>query len=127
MPEVLAAVQTGDDRLDRVSRIIEAYDGQGIHRTGTDIDNASAAWLLDQVKRIGLDGGLEAFALDRSSPSSDLRLTLFRPKRRDRIHQRRTAGGEPARDPRHGQQDHRHPQQNRQILDAAGEQVEVHH
>jgi len=68
VPEVLSAFQAGDDRRDRVSRIIEAYDGQGIHRTGTDIDNASAAWLLDQVRRIGLDGGLEAFALDRVDP-----------------------------------------------------------
>jgi len=45
-------VRTGDDRLDRVSRIIEAYDGQGIHRTGTDIDNVSAMWLVEQVKGI---------------------------------------------------------------------------
>ncbi len=67
-PHALTSFQSGDDRLDRVSRLIEAYDRQGIHRTGTDIDNASAAWLLEQVKRIGLDGRLEAFALDRVDP-----------------------------------------------------------
>lgn len=67
-PHALTSFQSGDDRLDRVSRLIEAYDRQGIHRTGTDIDNASAAWLLEQVKRIGLEGRLEAFALDRVDP-----------------------------------------------------------
>ena len=65
VPRVMAAIQGGNDRLDRVSRAIEAYDRQGIHRTGTDVDNASAAWLLDQVTPIGVDVGLEAFALDR--------------------------------------------------------------
>ena len=68
VPEALAAFQGGSERLDRVSRAIEAYDRQGVHRTGTDIDNASAEWLLEQVKGIGLDGGLEAFALDRVDP-----------------------------------------------------------
>ena len=68
VPEALAAFQGGNDSLDRVSRVIEAYDRQGVHRTGTDIDNASAVWLLAQVKGIGLDGGLEAFALDRVDP-----------------------------------------------------------
>ncbi len=68
VPQALATSQGGNDRLDRVSRVIEAYDRQGIHRTGTDVDNASAAWLLDQVKQIGLDTWLEAFALDRVDP-----------------------------------------------------------
>lgn len=67
-PHALTTLQSGDDRFDRVSRVIESYDQQGIHRTGTDVDNASAAWLLEQVKRMGLDGALEAFALDRVDP-----------------------------------------------------------
>lgn len=61
----LAAFQAGNERIDRVSRVIEAYDGQGVHRTGTDVDNRSAAWLLDQVKQIGIDASLESFSLER--------------------------------------------------------------
>jgi hypothetical protein len=64
----LAAFQAANERLDRVSRVIGVYDGQGVHRAGTDVDNRSAAWLLDQVKQIGIDGSLESFALDRVDP-----------------------------------------------------------
>jgi hypothetical protein len=68
LPPGLLGYQGGDQQLDRVSRVIETYDRQGIHRTGTDADKASAAWLLDEVKRIGVDGALEAFTLDRVDP-----------------------------------------------------------
>ena len=68
VPEALTTPQAGDDRLDRVSRVIEAYDRQGMHRTGTDVDHRSAAWLLDQVTRLGGDGSLESFTLDRVDP-----------------------------------------------------------
>lgn len=63
-----ATAQAADARHDRISRVIEAYDQQGIHRTGTDVDTRSAAWLLDQVKQAGGAGALEAFALDRIDP-----------------------------------------------------------
>ena len=65
---VLAAFQARDERLARVSQLIEAYDRQGIHRTGTDVDRASAAWLLEQVRQVGAHGVLESFALDRVDP-----------------------------------------------------------
>ncbi len=38
---------------ERVSRIIAAYDAQGIHRTGTDGDQACARWLAEEVDGLG--------------------------------------------------------------------------
>jgi hypothetical protein len=49
----------------RVSRIIEAYDGQGIHRTGTDVDDRSASWLRGEASAAGGDAALESFPLNR--------------------------------------------------------------
>jgi hypothetical protein len=54
-----------DDRRRRVSRIIESYDAQGIHRTGTEVDHASAAWLVKELQRSGATAALERFPLDR--------------------------------------------------------------
>jgi hypothetical protein len=50
---------------DRIARIISAYDGQGIHRTGTEVDNRSAAWLVDAAKAAGADARAEPFAISR--------------------------------------------------------------
>jgi hypothetical protein len=58
----------GDGLAERVSRVIEAYDGQGVHRTGTDVDDRSAAWLLDAARAAGGDASLEAFDLRRVEP-----------------------------------------------------------
>ena len=49
----------------RASRLIEAYDRQGIHRTATEVDHQSAAWLANEAKEAGADAGLEAFAIKR--------------------------------------------------------------
>ena len=49
----------------RISRVISAYDSQGIHRTGTDTDAASAQWLAEQARQAGATTTLEAFSLDR--------------------------------------------------------------
>jgi hypothetical protein len=51
--------------LARTSRVLEAYDAQGIHRTGTDVDDASGAWLLEQARSAGATVGLERFRLGR--------------------------------------------------------------
>jgi hypothetical protein len=51
--------------LARVSRLIEEYDAQGIHRTGTDVDDASGAWLADQVRAAGAQAALERFRFSR--------------------------------------------------------------
>jgi hypothetical protein len=34
----------------RVAAILQAYDGQGDHRTGTEVDAASAEWLAGEVR-----------------------------------------------------------------------------
>lgn len=63
--------QTSPDRLEqRVSAVIEAYDAQGNHRTGTRVDEASAEWLANQVRQLGAEPRFEAFTLSRVDPQS---------------------------------------------------------
>src|SRR5437879_9554976 len=65
------SVQISPDALEqRVARVIQAYDAQGNHRTGTEVDNASAEWLASQVRRSGAAASLEPFALSRIDPQS---------------------------------------------------------
>ncbi len=52
----------------RIARLIQAYEEQGLHRTGTLVDRKSAEWLSDEVRRAGLTPGLEDFALNRVDP-----------------------------------------------------------
>lgn len=54
----------------RLASLIAAYDGQGNHRTGTDADHASALWLADAARRLGIDAVLEPFGLDRVDPQA---------------------------------------------------------
>ena len=62
---------TSEDALEqRVASVIQAYDSQGNHRTGTDVDNASAKWLADQVYQLGAEPSLEDFTLNRIDPQS---------------------------------------------------------
>jgi hypothetical protein len=57
--------QAPSDARGRISRIIQDYDAQGIHRTGTDVDDASGAWLLEQTRAAGAVAALERFRLSR--------------------------------------------------------------
>jgi hypothetical protein len=52
----------------RIGALIRAYEQQGIHRTGTDVDRASAKWLADEVRAIGAKPVLEEFSLSRVDP-----------------------------------------------------------
>jgi hypothetical protein len=54
----------------RVAATLQAYDAQGNHRTGTDVDAASAEWLADQVRATGLRASLEKFSLNRIDTTS---------------------------------------------------------
>ena len=54
----------------RVAGVLQAYDAQGNHRTGTEIDNASAEWLADQARQYGAEVSLEPFPLSRVDPES---------------------------------------------------------
>jgi len=38
-----------DTLSQRVAEIIEEYSAQGIHRTGTTVDNQSGQWLADRI------------------------------------------------------------------------------
>ena len=60
-----AAYQPTGNALGRISSIIQAYDAQGIHRTGTDVDDASAMWVLDQARAAGAIAAIERFQLSR--------------------------------------------------------------
>ncbi len=51
--------------MDHVGRIIEAYDKQGIHRTGTDVDSASADWLADEYAALGVTPERSTYGLNR--------------------------------------------------------------
>ena len=39
----------------RVATVLQAFDAQGNHRTGTAVDRASAEWLSDQVRQLGIE------------------------------------------------------------------------
>ena len=51
--------------MDNIEKIIAAYDRQGIHRTGTKVDHASADWLAGEIAAHGLEPTLVPFSLDR--------------------------------------------------------------
>ncbi len=52
----------------RVASVLQAFDAQGNHRTGTAVDAASAEWLADQVRQLGIEPSLEPFGLSRVDP-----------------------------------------------------------
>src|SRR5262245_53338758 len=56
------------DEERRAAQLIREYDQQGIHRTGTAVDERSARWLAEQVRRCGLTSALDPFTLSRVDP-----------------------------------------------------------
>jgi hypothetical protein len=52
----------------RIGSVIHAYEEQGFHRTGTDVDRMSGDWLANEVRQIGLEPTLEEFSLSRVDP-----------------------------------------------------------
>src|SRR5215469_6267159 len=54
----------------RVAAVIQAYDAQGNHRTGTDVDRKSGEWLVEEVRRLGVNPSLEPFTLNRVDPQA---------------------------------------------------------
>ena len=59
----LLAAETDMPR--RIGRLISEYEGQGIHRTGTETDKASADWLMGIGLQAGLKPVRESFSLNR--------------------------------------------------------------
>lgn len=49
----------------RVAGILEAYDAQGWHRTGTNVDAESASWFTRTLTEMGAEAVLDEFRFDR--------------------------------------------------------------
>ena len=64
------SIQSQDlpERRNRVVQIVAEFEQQGDHRTATDVDGRSAAWLQAEVARAGPTPALEAFSLSRVDP-----------------------------------------------------------
>ena len=58
-------MMTNTEQKHRISKIIETYDSQGIHRTGTEGDMKNAQWLADEIKSLGLEPVMEGFTINR--------------------------------------------------------------
>jgi len=48
-----------------LARFVREYDQQGIHRTGTPVDRASADWLADEVAAAGIEAQLDPMPFSR--------------------------------------------------------------
>lgn len=56
--------------IDRAAVWLQAWDGQGTHRTATVGDDAGAAWLADDAAALGATPEVEEFELDRLDPGA---------------------------------------------------------
>jgi hypothetical protein len=70
MPALEQTAMRPDGLEQRVADVIRTYDAQGNHRTGTDVDLASAEWLANQVRQSGAEPSLEPFTLSRFDPQA---------------------------------------------------------
>jgi hypothetical protein len=61
-------VEARGARMDRIAEAIAEYDQQGEHRTGTLVDEKSAAWLVRALAGCGLVARLERFDFTRFDP-----------------------------------------------------------
>jgi hypothetical protein len=69
-PASLQSQESSDALEQRLVGIVQAYDAQGNHRTGTAVDRASAEWLASEIRQRGLESVLEPFPLSRVDPQS---------------------------------------------------------
>ena len=53
------------EQKQRIEKVFEAYDRQGIHRTGTKGDMENAQWLADEIKSLGLEPVMDGFTINR--------------------------------------------------------------
>jgi hypothetical protein len=54
----------------RIAQTIRAYEEQGIHRTGTKVDQISGDWLANEIRDCGLTPARETFSLSRIDPAT---------------------------------------------------------
>ena len=43
------------EQIQRISKMIQEFDAQGWHRTGTTADQESAKWLVNMGQHLGVD------------------------------------------------------------------------
>ncbi len=65
LPSIAGQLRPPDALHARISDLIATYDAQGLHRTATPVDTASAEWLRGLAAHAGGDARLELFAVDR--------------------------------------------------------------
>ncbi|REJ84221.1 MAG: hypothetical protein DWQ36_13315 [Acidobacteria bacterium] len=65
-PEADSAETVTETPRERMARVIREYDAQGIHRTGTEVDDASARWFADLVREAGFEPQLEELTYPHS-------------------------------------------------------------
>lgn len=58
------------DRRARISQLIEEFDAQGHHRTGTGVDDQSGRWLRDILAHSCVNAGLETHEFARLQPEA---------------------------------------------------------
>ena len=56
------------EQIQRISKMIQEFDAQGWHRTGTTADQESAKWLVNMGQHLGVALTLERFHLNRVAP-----------------------------------------------------------
>jgi len=74
-PSGLLSTRQGSQHLSdtpeqRVAAVIQDYDAQGNHRTGTEVDSTSAKWLANRLRDLGAEPSLEPFTFSRIDPQS---------------------------------------------------------
>jgi hypothetical protein len=67
---IALANESANQLEQRAAQLIQEYDRQGIHRTGTKADELSAHWLAAHARRLGSKVTLESFTLDRVDPQA---------------------------------------------------------
>lgn len=50
---------------ERIAAVMQAYSEQGIHRTGTEVDRVSGAWLAREIRELGIASSEEPIAFSR--------------------------------------------------------------
>lgn len=68
---------SGGDAVDpeRIAGDLRRWDALGVHRTGTEVDARTAAWLLDEARSLGFAARTEPVPLRRRTPlAAELRL-----------------------------------------------------
>jgi len=68
LPIQLRLLAEENTMQNRIAEIISEYASQGIHRTGTDVDNQSADWLMKRIEALGVTATDTAFDFQRVQP-----------------------------------------------------------